>query len=178
MGSKKAVTDIILAIGVLVAILLVFVIGMRVFSVVVKETPQFLAKEMSTTANAALAAPEDVEITNTLPQARTEGFLKTTSKLWAGTIDPRESKTCATRLEVDNLKNFVAALGGTVGILPTITYSDGKITVAGNTFDATCKSFTEDSYAKKGDSAGFTSNAITTKYYDETTNTTTIGVKA
>jgi hypothetical protein len=177
MSSKKAVTDIILAIGIIVAILLVFIVGMRVFSIVVKETPQFLAKEMSTTANAALAAPEDVEIANTLPKERTEGFLGLKRKSWAGVIDPGASQACAQRLEEDTLKTLFTVLGGPLAIGLSIKYEGDEVAIAGFDKKFKCKGFVEDSYAEKGSNGVFTGSLITTRYYNETTNTTSLGVK-
>jgi hypothetical protein len=177
MSSKKAVTDIILAIGIIVAILLVFIVGMRVFSIVVKETPQFLAKEMSTTANAALAAPEDVEIANTLPKERTEGFAGLKKKYWAAVVIPEQSQVCAERFTEDTLKTVLSALGGPVGIGLSIKISDEELSVAGYNWKGKCKGFVEDSYADKSLAGGFTNTMLTTKYYNETTNTTSLGVK-
>jgi len=181
MSSKKAVTDIILAIGILVAILVVFLIGMRVFSLVVKETPDFLAKEMAFTADTALAAPENVQIQNTLPQARTEGFLKLTSKHWVAFIDPKASETCAGTVKMDWIKAigtaFATAGFGLVGFVASadIKYSQSgdssTVKIAGYEVQTRCSHFTEDKYAPTGEPIGFLNQAPTSKIYNETTNT-------
>jgi hypothetical protein len=178
MRSKKAVTDIILAIGILVAILMVFLIGLRVFSLVVKETPEFLSKEMAFTANTVLAAPENVEIQNTLPQARNEGFLKSISKSWAAFIDPKKSKACAAQLTEDDITNFLSVVGLSVGIIPTgsISYSGDEATIAGYSKKFKCSSFTEDKFSDEGDAAGFPVSSLTVKTYNATTNKTKIEV--
>jgi len=176
MRSKKAVTDIILAIGILVAILMVFLIGLRVFSLVVKETPEFLSGEMAFTANTVLAAPENVRILNTLPQARREGFLNLTAKSWAAFIDPKNSKACAAKLTEDDITNFLSVVGLSVGIMPEVSYSGDEATIAGYSEKFKCSSFTEDKFSDEGDATGFPVNSLTIKTYNATTNKTKIEV--
>jgi hypothetical protein len=178
MSSKKAVTDIILAIGILVAILMVFLIGLRVFSLVVKETPQFLSEEMAFTANTALAAPENVQILNTLPQARREGFMKLTSKSWVALIDPDYVRhaACVTKLSENDFATFLSVLGGPFTLGLTISYSGNKITVGGYTWTFDCSVFTDDKFSDRGGPALFTENSLTVKTYNATTNTNRLEV--
>lgn len=104
--NKKGVTDIILAIGVLVAIIMVLFIGIRIFTPLIKEEPEFIAKELALTGSAVLAAPENVKLTVKVPDPKIiGGFVIKDRKLiiFFGKINFKDGKAEGYRYKIDKL---------------------------------------------------------------------------
>ncbi len=66
-NNKTGVTSLILAIGVMIIIAMTLVIGLKIFSFIIKEEPAVIAKEFALTGMTVLAAPEDVVLTAKAP---------------------------------------------------------------------------------------------------------------
>lgn len=66
LKGEKGVTRIVLAIGIIITVVMVLIIGVYMMAPLVKANEEFVAKDAALYMNTLLAAPEDITLTLTL----------------------------------------------------------------------------------------------------------------
>ncbi len=95
INSKKG-QDILLTVGILLTIIIVIVLGARIFTkLAIKNEPEFIAKEFAIAAEGVLAAPENIELKIKAPLPRIKKAIVGTwdGYFFFGEVDFKEGKT-------------------------------------------------------------------------------------
>jgi len=134
MVNKKGVTDIILAIGIIIGMVVVLFIGANTFSIIVKNEPEFIAKELALTGDAVLAAPEGVLVQYDPPAPKLiSGLIFQVRKaiLFLGEINFRTGQATGYKYTI-NVRGLATAVVPIVGIIDLFSYNcDGQQCTSG-----------------------------------------------
>lgn len=69
LKGEKGVTRIVLAVGIIMTIVIVLAIGIYLLSPIIKESEEFMAKDLALYVDTALAAPENIYVEIDLPKS-------------------------------------------------------------------------------------------------------------
>lgn len=159
---KKGVTNIILAIGVILVIVIVLYAGIRLLLPIISVEPEFLAKDLAFTMDAALAAPENLDLKYTFPEVR-----KRVASL--GVVEAPYA--CAGTIEFDVWDALLSALSPAGFLLSsdfTLSKDRAEVEISGTTVEVVCKTFTKGGAAI--DKASFVNTIILQKTYADGKN--------